>query len=93
MPVFRRLLPGLALLLPVTVLAVQPAAAQDGKDPWRITLGAGAAWAPDYLGSDDYDVDPLPVVDIRYRDRFFSPAAMVSASMPAASRTCASVRW
>lgn len=71
MPVFRRLLPGLALLLPVTVLAVQPAAAQDGKDPWRITLGAGAAWAPDYLGSDDYDVDPLPVVDIRYRDRFF----------------------
>ncbi len=29
---------------------------------WRWTLGAGAGIAPDYEGSDDYDVVPIPVV-------------------------------
>lgn len=61
----RHLLP--ALCLPLTFALAQPAAAQD----WRITLGGGGMLAPTYLGSDEYDVDPVPVVDIRYRDIAF----------------------
>lgn len=41
------------------------------EDDWHVTLGAGALYSPDYLGSDDYEVTPLPVFDIRYRDRLF----------------------
>ena len=43
----------------------------DPEDDWHITLGAGGLYAPDYLGSDDYELTPLPVFDIRYRDRLF----------------------
>ncbi|WP_404377988.1 MipA/OmpV family protein [Vreelandella aquamarina] len=35
---------------------------------WEGTVGAGAAYAPDYLGSDDYDVQPLPVLNLTYGD-------------------------
>ena len=39
--------------------------------PWRINLGAGAAAAPVYLGGDEYDAKPLPLVDLEYRNFAF----------------------
>jgi outer membrane scaffolding protein for murein synthesis (MipA/OmpV family) len=33
----------------------------DGGDEWRFTVGAGPALVPDYEGSDDYEVAPLPI--------------------------------
>ncbi|WP_374302205.1 MipA/OmpV family protein [Ferrovibrio sp.] len=59
----------------VTLLAVAPPVlAQEGgggKPEWRLTLGAGAMMAPSYLGSDDYDVSAVPLIDLRYADRVF----------------------
>jgi MipA family protein len=43
----------------------------DPSDDWRVTIGGGALYRPDYLGSDEYEVLPLPLFDLRYRDRFF----------------------
>lgn len=43
----------------------------DPSDDWRVTLGGGALYRPDYLGSDDYELLPVPLLDLRYRDRFF----------------------
>jgi outer membrane scaffolding protein for murein synthesis (MipA/OmpV family) len=45
------------------------AQSQPGDDTaWNVTLGAGASYSPDYEGSDDYEVDPLPLIAINYRD-------------------------
>lgn len=38
---------------------------------WRYTLGAGVGYAPTYEGSDEYDVLPVPVVNIEYKDGLF----------------------
>ena len=38
---------------------------------WSVKLGFGAGVAPTYEGADDYELVPLPVVDIRWRDRLF----------------------
>jgi outer membrane protein len=38
---------------------------------WSLTLGALAAVRPDYQGSDDYDPFAAPLIDLRFRDRFF----------------------
>ncbi len=56
------------------------AVAQDEKDSFEdgvagivsdltFELGAGVHLAPDYEGSDDYDIVPVPLVEIAYRDR------------------------
>ncbi len=37
----------------------------------RLTIGGGGIYAPTYLGSDNYDVDPIPLFDLRYADRVF----------------------
>ncbi len=36
------------------------------ESPWRVTLGAGAIYHPDYLGSDEYEIQPFPVVKVEY---------------------------
>ncbi|WP_447927807.1 MipA/OmpV family protein [Vreelandella sp. EE27] len=38
---------------------------------WEGTLGAGAIYTPDYLGSDDYEWNPFPVVEATYDDTLF----------------------
>lgn len=57
------------------LLAALPAVAQTGAtggDDFKLTVGGGALYQPSYLGSDHYDVDPLPLFDLRYAgDRFF----------------------
>lgn len=55
-------------------LALAPSAVQaDEKpqdpaaaSPWRVTLGAGGIYHPDYLGSDEYEILPIPVVKVEY---------------------------
>lgn len=36
-----------------------------------VMIGAGVAWHPDYMGSDDYELDFIPIFEIDYLDRFF----------------------
>lgn len=40
---------------------------EDGPtSPWRVTLGAGAIYHPDYLGSDEYEIQPFPTAKVEY---------------------------
>ncbi len=36
---------------------------------WDVTIGGGALFAPEYEGSDEYEVRALPFVDVGYKDR------------------------
>jgi MipA family protein len=64
---------GLALCATAAAqMAAGSAAAQEGPPAeWSFTLGAGAMYAPDYEGSNDYEVVPLPVVELSWRDRIW----------------------
>lgn len=42
------------------------------ESPWKISIGPGAYFAPQYPGSRHMKVYPFPALDISYRDRFFS---------------------
>ena len=60
---------GLVLLATcgVSVLAPLQARAQEGgQDGYRLELGAAALYRPEYKGSNDYEVAPLPYVSFRY---------------------------
>lgn len=50
-----------SLALSSTALAAQ----------WEGTVGAGAIYAPDYLGSDDYEWTPFPAFEATYDDTLF----------------------
>ena len=39
---------------------------------WDITIGAGAFYEPVSPGVDEYETEPLPFVDITYKDRYFA---------------------
>ncbi|WP_198376603.1 MipA/OmpV family protein [Neoroseomonas rubea] len=79
----RRLIAGLAALLPCilaapavaqTNLAPQaaPAVGAPGFDRWRVAIGAGMLFSPDYLGSNDWRVTPVVAPEIRAPfDTFF----------------------
>jgi outer membrane scaffolding protein for murein synthesis (MipA/OmpV family) len=60
-----------AVLMTASAAPAQTTAQKEPEQPWRLTIGAGALYAPTYLGSDDYDVDPIPLFDLRYADRVF----------------------
>ncbi|UYV20079.1 MipA/OmpV family protein [Halomonas qaidamensis] len=38
-------------------------------DSWEGSIGAGVTYSPDYLGSDDYDTQAWPVVNLTYGDQ------------------------
>jgi outer membrane scaffolding protein for murein synthesis (MipA/OmpV family) len=38
---------------------------------WRVIVGGGAGYVPDYLGSDDYEFVPVPVLSVHWKDRVF----------------------
>ncbi|HEY0686873.1 MAG TPA: MipA/OmpV family protein [Steroidobacter sp.] len=58
-----------SLLSFATTAASQSREEQQDKDEiWSVSLGAGAIYHPDYEGSDDYEVDGLPMLGISYRD-------------------------
>ena len=70
----RRRGPGVAEIVAVSlvvagVLFALPSAAE--AEDWEVTIGAGAAYGPDYPGADDYGFSPLPYVDVTWRDRLF----------------------
>lgn len=53
-------------------LTMPQAFAQDtsrDRGDWQVETGAGAFLAPDYEGSDDYEVRPVPILEISWRDR------------------------
>lgn len=41
------------------------------ESPWQGSIGAGVLVTPDYLGSDDYDTQAWPSVEVRYGDDFY----------------------
>jgi outer membrane protein len=63
-------------LLTVGVLALTfgaPAAlAELESDELRVTVGPGAIVSPEFEGADEYDLTPVPYIDIRYGDVFFA---------------------
>ena len=41
---------------------------------WDVSLGAGAIVSPEYEGGEDYEVLPIPYIDVKYKDRVsFNP--------------------
>lgn len=44
-------------------------------------LGAGGLFQPDYEGSDDYEVTPLPLLMVNYRDLVFLRGPMLGANV------------
>src|SRR5688572_13650030 len=68
---FLRLSIAAATLLAALPAVAQPASDTAGGDRFKLTVGGGALYQPSYLGSDHYDVDPLPLFDLRYADRYF----------------------
>lgn len=79
----RRYLRGLVALLPCIVAApalaqtnlapqAAPALGAPGFDQWRVGLGAGVLYSPNYLGSNDWRVTPVVAPEIRAPfDTFF----------------------
>lgn len=59
-----------------TTTAATTTAATSGttadESPWKIAIGPGAYFAPQYPGSRHMKVYPFPALDISYRDRIFS---------------------
>jgi outer membrane scaffolding protein for murein synthesis (MipA/OmpV family) len=47
------------------------AVTSQSEGPWRVNVGAGVAAAPVYLGGDEYDAKPLPLIDLDYRNFIF----------------------
>lgn len=53
-------------------IGAQLAAQQPPPRPdWNIVVGAAALVVPEYPGSDEYRVLPIPMVQVAYRDRLF----------------------
>jgi outer membrane scaffolding protein for murein synthesis (MipA/OmpV family) len=88
----KRILLAAALCATLAATAVSAAAQDDPPAEWSFTLGAGAMYAPDYEGSDEYEVSPVPLIDVSWRDRvrlttidgiglFASPLKMESLSL------------
>lgn len=55
---------GTVLLLPTGVLA------DEHGQGWSYSIGAGAIYAPTFLGDDDYEAQAVPNVRVTYGDRF-----------------------
>ncbi len=70
-----RPLPALAAVLLLALAGTAfPAWAQSDSDKpsdWRVRIGAGAFFKPEYPGADDMTVMPIPDFDITWRNRLF----------------------
>lgn len=64
-----------ALIAGGVAMATSGAQAQDGgfleASDWDVTIGGGAAFAPEYEGGDEYEVQLLPIIDAEWRDTVF----------------------
>lgn len=43
----------------------------ESTDDWKFTVGAGAGYAPEYEGSDEFDAFVIPVVSATYKEGLF----------------------
>tara|TARA_B100001123_G_C15328676_1_gene1030458 strand:- start:2050 stop:2835 length:786 start_codon:yes stop_codon:yes gene_type:complete len=41
------------------------------ESDWRINVGSGLVMAPDYPGSTEYEVLPVPLIDVEWREKYF----------------------
>lgn len=57
------------------------AVAEEPASDWDVRLAAGGLVKPDYEGSDDYEISPLPMVSISYRDRVFLKGPKLGANL------------
>lgn len=76
----RRTIAGLAIVSCASFTSI--ATAEPGEaEVWKIGLGAGAIYHPDYEGSDDYEVRALPAINLSYRDFIIlrGPTLMIDA--------------
>jgi outer membrane scaffolding protein for murein synthesis (MipA/OmpV family) len=55
-------------MLPSNVYAQAPSDTKSVASDWNFTLGAAGRYSADYQGSDDYDIKPLPLAKISWRD-------------------------
>ena len=69
----------------VAAFASQNALSQEETDAWRFTVGVGAMSEPEYPGSDESEIDPLPVLSAERGRYFFGsvPGAGVPAGLGA----------
>lgn len=42
-----------------------------GDKEWRFNLAGGFGFAPEYVGSDDYKINFLPLIDVEWRGAYF----------------------
>ncbi len=64
-----------ALSMATLALTALPAGAQTAFDwdlsrHWDVTIGAGGLWAPNYEGSDNHKLSPIPYFDFEWNGRF-----------------------
>ena len=70
-----------ASLLLAVVLAFPATAQTPPQRDWAMTIGAAAAYVPDYEGSDDHKVRALPYVDASYKDTVFFRGTTLGANL------------
>ena len=58
---------------------------ESDQQDWSATLAVGGVLAPDYQGSDNYMVHPLPRIEISYRDLLFLDGPSLGANLLALS--------
>ncbi|KZD09513.1 MipA/OmpV family protein [Oceanibaculum pacificum] len=74
--ILSRLSPALLAAVALSALssvafAQQPGQQPPGKSNWDIRLGGGGLVQPDYEGSDDYEIELIPLLMVNYRDLVF----------------------
>lgn len=42
---------------------------RDKLHDWKVTVGAGAIYMPEYEGSDKFDINPFPIISAEFGDR------------------------
>lgn len=57
----------LVMAVPVCAAGAEP----ERRGNWSVTLGAGALLTPEYEGSDEMTVEPIPFVSVEWKDRVF----------------------
>lgn len=70
--------PGWLGVLSATLATIVPPAAAETVGPdgsrrpdFTFDLGGGGVFRPEFEGADEYEIDPIPAFDIRYRDWVF----------------------
>lgn len=76
---------GVLVLTAIAVLSVPTGAAAQqapaAEKAWSVTISGGASFQPDYEGSNDYEVSPLPLLMVSYKDLVFLRGPMLGANL------------